>query len=273
MIFYIFTWLMALGLPTLGCLTFWKVEHFYDIYRPVVLFIAGAVGSMVFLFIVCYIIGFITVNMKKEYQKPSRFHRFIINNGMAYIRRLAGIVVKVKGKEKLPKNGSVLVVSNHRSNFDNFLLSEKFFMHRDIAFISKPSNFKIPIVGFFMTRLLYLKIDKNDLLQSLEVIKKATNLMANDVTSIGVFPEGTRSKDGKTMGEFHEGVFNIAIRSKSPIVVCSVNGTEKVHKRFPRLTKVDVHILQVLTYEDYAGLPAKQLSDNVKAMIMNDLNK
>lgn len=274
MIFYLFVLFFAIGFATLGCFTFWPIQQWYNwIFHPILLFIFGYVIGVAILWIFLDIAGRVTVKKGKEYDTPTRFHRFLINNGMAYIRRLAHIIVKVKGQEKVPATSNVLLVCNHRSNFDNFLLSEKMFMHKHIAFISKPNNFKLPLAGRVMQRLGYLSIQRDDLIQSLETMKKASQRLIDGKMSIGVFPEGTRSKDGKTMGEFHEGVFNIAVRAKAPIVVCSICGTENVVRRYPRFTKVNIHVLQVLNYDDYAGQPAKQISENVKAMIQADLDR
>ena len=272
MIFYIFSLLCSFSLAIVGSLTFWPVQQWYDFYIPIVLFIAGFIASIVFMWIVIDIIGWITVNRKKQYNKVYKLNRWILNNGMAYIRRLALITCKVTGKEKLPRSGTYLLVCNHKSNFDNFVLTEKLAMHSNLAFVAKKSNFKIPLAYWHLHKNLYLAIDRNDLLQSLEVMKTATQRIQDGVTSYAIFPEGTRSKDGN-LGPFHEGVFNVAIKAKCPVVICTIKGTDKVTKRFPRFTKTHINICQVLEPEDYDGLPAKALSDKVREVIQYDLEK
>ena len=93
----------------------------------------------------------------------------------------------------------------------------------------------------------------------------------NNATSIAVFPEGTRQNEDK-LGEFHEGVFNIAIHSKAPIVVTAIKGTADVHKRWPfRFTKVRYDIIEVIPYEEYEDMPAKALSDRVHKIMEDHL--
>ena len=272
MFIIIFNILMSIGLSVLSSFTFWKVNAPIDFYKPLIIFISSLIVLLGVWFIFLNLIG-IFFDHKKINKVDRKIAHFFLYQGIQYINIHAGCRVKMVGRSRLPKNNQrFLFVCNHRSNFDP-MLAYVLLKDYHIGFITKPSNFKIPMGGRLMKHLYFQGINRDDPLQSLEVMKKATQLMQDGVTSIGVFPEGTRSKDGKTMGEFHEGVFNIAIRSKKPIVVCSLNGTEKVHKRFPRPTKVQLHVLQTLNYEDYAGIPAKQICDNVKALIQEDLNK
>ncbi len=272
MIFLIFSFACSIFLSVFGSLTFWKVQHPWDFYIPIVLFIAGFVASIAIMWIVIDIIGRITVRRKKEYTKVYKLNRWILNNGMAYIRRLALIRCKVTGKEKIPHGTRYLLVSNHLSNFDNFLYTEKIAMHDNLAFVAKKSNFKIPLATFHLHKNLYLAIDRDDLLQSLQVMKKASDFISNGVTSYAIFPEGTRSKDGN-LGPFHEGVFNVAIKAKCPIVICTIKGTNQVKKRWPRITKTHINVVHVMNVDEYDGLTAKALSDKVREVIQYDLEK
>ena len=163
-----------------------------------------------------------------------------------------------------------LIIANHRSKFDPMILTQ-IYGHKDLAFISKPTNFKIPIGHYFMIRVCYLSIDRYDKLQSLQVMKDAAELIASGASNVGVFPEGTRSEDN-LLGPFHEGVFTIATRSKCPIVVTSFMGTEKIHSNFPkRRTKVTLQMLKVLYPEDYEGMTPKAISDQCYELVKNSL--
>ena len=272
MVFLIFSLLCSFSLAIVGSLTFWPVRHGYDFYIPIVLFIAGYVAATVFLWVVIDLIGRITVNRKKQYTKVYKLNRWILNNGMAYIRRLAMITCKITGKEKIPHGTRYLLVCNHLSNFDNFLISEKVAMHDNLAFVAKKSNFKIPLATFHLHKNLYLSIDRSDLLQSLQVMKTASEFIANGVTSYVIFPEGTRSKTGE-LGPFHEGVFNVAIKAKCPIVICTIKGTKGVGKRWPRITKTHINVCHVMNVDEYDGLTAKAISDKVREIMLYDLNK
>ena len=124
-----------------------------------------------------------------------------------------------------------------------------------------------------MPGLCYLSVDRDDKLQSLETFRRAVSLLQNNAASIGIFPEGTRQTE-TTIGEFHEGTFNIPIHAKAPIVVTTMKNTERVHKNFPfKITKVKWDIIAVITYEEYQGMTAKALSDMVHDMMKEHLEQ
>lgn len=272
MVFYLIALLSGAGLAVVGSLTFWPVTHWYDFYIPIVLFIAGLVAGFCIDWIFLDLSGRITVKKGVKYDKAYKFNRWCLNSGLACIRRLALITCKVKGKNKMPKNRRFLLVCNHRSNFDNFLITDKLLFNTDAPFVTKGSNYKIPLAKFHMHKCLYEKIDRDDLLQSLQVMKTCEERIANDVCSYCIFPEGKRSKDGK-VDQFHEGVFGVALKAKCPIVVCSLQGTEKIHKRYPLITRTKLNVIQVLEYEEFYSMTSKALADQVREMIINDLEK
>lgn len=264
--------LIAAALAVTGSFTFWPVTHGYDFYRPIVLFIGGFIVGIALIWIFIDLIGRICGSKEETDVKPKAICRFALHNGMACIRRLCLITCKVIHKEKMPVNKNYLLVCNHRSNFDNFLISEKLSMNKFLAFITKPSNTKIPLANRLLPQLGYLKIDREDPLQSLQVMKAASDKITNKLTSIAVFPEGTRSKDGN-LGPFHEGVFNIAIKSQCPIVICTIKGTENVKKKFPLPTRTKLEVVGVLNFDEYEGMPAKQISETVRGIIEENLSR
>ena len=76
------------------------------------------------------------------------------------------------------------------------------------------------------------------------------------------------------LGDFHEGVFNIAIKAKCPVVVVTFKNTENIHKNFPkRSTKVKMKIVSTIPYEYFQDKTAKQLSDEVHEIMLRDLSR
>ena len=124
-----------------------------------------------------------------------------------------------------------------------------------------------------MKACCYLSIDRYDKLKSLEVMKEASELIASNSTSIGVFPEGTRSEDA-TLGAFHEGVFSIAKKTNCPIVITSIKGTENIHKNFPkRKTVVELEVLKILYPSDYESMVSKEISDYARELMFKSLGQ
>lgn len=268
MIITLSTVLASIVLAVVGSLTFWPVQHGYDFYKPLVLFIAGLV---VILFIWWWVVALIghCYSQTKEREKPSKNALFWLREGIIVSNHICGALCKVVGKNMLPKNERFLLVCNHVSNFDPMLLTEKL-AKRELVYITKPENLKIPIGGKLMLPSCYCTINRDDPIQSLGVMNKCIKLIENDYASVAVYPEGTRHHDGQ-LGEFHEGVFNIAIKSKAPIVVTTIKNSNKIAKRAPRRTLTKLEIIKVIPFEEYDGMTAKALSDKVRGLMLENL--
>ena len=261
----------SLALPVVGSFTFWKVQNWYDFYIPIVLLLAGFFGAIIFEFIVVGTIS-LFVSRKKDRTKPSKWAYFWLSQGIKCINYFSNVDTKIVGANRLPKNRKFVLVCNHRSNYDPMIIIEKFSI-KQIAFISKESNFKIPMVGPLMRASCYQGIDRNDKEQSLEIIKKCTDFVANDILSIGVFPEGTRQRK-EIIGPFHEGVFNIAIHAKVPLVICALKNTEKIKGRAPfRKTKIILKVIGVVEPEDLEKYTAKSISDMSRDLMIDYLSE
>lgn len=272
MIFEIFALLCAAGATVGGLLTFWPVHEWYDFYRPIVLLIGGYVlGICLICLWLTIVVAFI--DTKKECNKVSKWARFWFTQGLYYLNKHSLALPKIKGREKLPKGERFLLVCNHKSKFDSMLLSEHFAKY-DIAFITKDGNNKIPWGGKLFHKLCYLPINREDKLQSLTQFRKASDYLENDVCNVGVFPEGTRQEEDVILGDFHEGVFNIAIKAKKPIVIVTTKNTALINKNFPfKFTKVTIEIVGVIPYEEIQDMPAKAVCDMVHQIMYENLSK
>lgn len=269
MVLGLFTLFSGIALAVTGSLWFWPVKSGLDFYIPIVLFLAGYIGAIAIAWITVDIIGrFLSLN--KEPKKISKLARFIMTDAMRYIVNHSGATVKISGKNKLPTHERFLLVQNHTSRFDPMIVNA-YFPKLDVAFITKPGNYKIPLAKRLMPHLFYQAIDREDPIQSLGVMKNSIELISNNVTSIGVYPEGTRHGDA-VLGEFHEGVFNICIKAKCPLVVTTLKNANKIHKNFPfKITKVYLDVVAVIPYEAMEGKTAKTLSDEVHQMMLENL--
>ena len=249
-----------------GLLT-WVIKpgNYYHYWAPFLLLIAGYILGVVFMWIALSIYASF-YKKDKEYKKPSKIARFWLSQSIAYINTHGFIKLKIIYDEPLPRE-RFLLVCNHMSKFDPMIIAAKFNKYQ-ISFISKPTNFKIPIGGHLMKASCYLSIDRYDKLKSLETMNEATRLISENLCSIGVFPEGTRHNSVDEFGPFHEGVFGIATKAKCPIVVTSILGSENIHTNFPkRSTKVKFEVLKVIYPEQYQGQTVKQISDNCREII------
>ena len=103
-------------------------------------------------------------------------------------------------------------------------------------------------------------------------IHKATDLLQSGEVSIGVYPEGTRSKTGELL-PFHDGVFRIAKKAGTPIVVMSIQGTEQIHKNvLRRRTDVYLNIAGIIPAERVAEMQARDIGAEVELMLRRSLD-
>ena len=135
---------------------------------------------------------------------------------------------------------------------------------KELAFISKPENFKIPLLGKVARKCMYTAIDRGNAKNAIKTINRTAELIKSGVISFGVYPEGTRSK-GEHMLPFHDGVFKIAQKADAPIVVAAISGTEKIHKNAPwKRTVVHFDIVDVISAEEIKDKSSHEIGDMVK---------
>ena len=223
-------------------------------------FLAYFAGLLLLLFVVG-ILAAPLLSKKRVPRKPNRFARFMLVQaytvGLAFMR----IRCRVTGRELLPPHGtSFLLVCNHLSNFDHMLMIVKLRRY-PISFISKPENFRIPIIGRYLWNSGFLAIDRSSARNAVTTVNETARRIAECGMCYGVFPEGTRSRTGKLL-PFHSGVFHAACRAKSPVLVLHIQGTERVFRNMPwRATHVEMEILDCMDSEFVASHTDAQISD------------
>lgn len=236
------------------------------------------------LFIGCYLVlvllafGFLciicaAVDIEKPQEHDSRFYRSIM---YVYIEALISLVMvrlHTRGLDKTPKEGRFLLVCNHLFLADPGILLHCF-KKSQLAFITKYENYDLPFVGKFMHKILCQPVDRDNDRQALKTILKCIQMIRDDEVSVGVFPEGYTSKDGK-LHPFRPGVFKIAQKTNVPIVVCSIQGTRMIFQDLKKLKKTDVHLhlVDVIQPEQYKGMSTVELSSLVYEKMITDLGE
>ncbi|MGI5935720.1 MAG: lysophospholipid acyltransferase family protein [Oscillospiraceae bacterium] len=208
----------------------------------IIVYILLAVIAAYLVFLCCCALA---VSPDREYKTHSRFYRRVLNDATSIALRLCRVKIHVTGMDKLPAEGRMLFVCNHRSNFDP-LVTWHVLKKWDIAFISKPENFNIPIFGRIARRCCFLAIDRENPRNAYKTIERAVELIKSDQVSVGVYPEGTRNTKSDLL-PFHNGVFKIAQRTGVPIAVLTIAGTDMVHRNFPfRRTHIYLNVVDVI---------------------------
>lgn len=240
-----------------------------DFYIPIVLFVALFIAFLV-LHILLTVVFSLFVSLKKQYDKPNKFYRFWIDKTVEYVFNLLAVKVRVNGAEKLPKDRRFLLVSNHISAFDP-IVCVKALSDYNIVYIAKPEIFKIPIVNAFLNAACFMPIDRENARNAMKTIRRATDLVKNDYASVGVYPEGTRSKTGELL-EFKDGVFYTAKKAPCPVVVMTVKGTNKFWKCvYSRKNIIEINILKVIEPQEFESKATHEISELAKEIMLNNL--
>ncbi len=209
--------------------------------------------------------------MKKEYKKTNKFYNWVFVLWYRYMMIVGLLRLHVTGYEKVPFGTHFLLVSNHRSKFDNFVQCAVL-KKTQIAYISKPENFKIPMGRRYMRRGLYLSIARNNPREAMGTILKAIEYIKSDIVSIGIFPEGTRSTDG-SLKDFKPGSFKIAEKAGCPVVVCCMQGTENIAKNWPfKKTDVYMDILEVIPAAVWAEKSTVEVAKYAQELVQKNID-
>lgn len=229
-------------------------------------FLFGLAAAFAFFFVMAQL-----VDIHKPQEQDSAFYRKMIHLYVDSILLLARVKLRVTGAEKMPKDGRIMLVANHRDNLDPaFLLTA--FREKQLAFISKREVQSFFIVGKVMHKLLCQPINRENDKEALKTILRCIQIIKEDKASIAVFPEGYIYPDRK-LHRFRHGVFKIATKTNVPIAVCTLRGTTRVLPSFKRLkpSEVEIHLVDVIYPEDYAQMTTVELGDKIYELMAADL--
>ncbi len=220
---------------------------------------------------VCYLVVTSLFFSKEPPERPGRFASLTVRLALPWFSLLLGTRLKVKGKEKMPKEHAVYIC-NHRSAFDPvFVMSA--FPRRKTAFVSKLSVEKYPFIGPYMRACGYIFVDRESPMQAMRAIRRATKYVKENKLNYGVFPEGTRSRDGSLL-PFKEGAFALAKKADTPIAVMTIEGSETAISRLPfRLPRVTVTVLGVIPVSEVRERTVQELAETARAMMEQALQK
>ncbi len=146
--------------------------------------------------------------------------------GLVFITRVAGMRVNVEGRENIPE-GVCLFVANHTSNADAPAIVGA--IPRRLAIFGRKSLFDIPIVGLAFRLAKFVPVDRGNREAALGSVKQAVEYIKTG-SSFLVYPEGTRSPDGR-MQRFKKGSFVMAIEAGVPIVPVACAGAHRIMKK------------------------------------------
>lgn len=253
--------------------TKYLAQPLYDqIWIALMLVIAYSVGFALAYAIVLYILTELTVKLDEPQEKPSKFWQVQYNALAEAVCTVCNLRIHVTGLEKIPTDRRFLLVCNHRSLFDP-LVKVTVLKDFDIVYVSKASNFKIPIAGKMMHKTGCLAIDRENNREALKTIQKMTELINNDEASVCIYPEGTRNKDDELL-PFHAGSFKAAQKTGAPVVVVALRGTDIIQKNAPfKKTDIYIDVVKVIDGEFVKNNPTAATAQIAREAIQTKLDE
>jgi len=168
----------------------------------------------------------------------------------------------VKGKEKVPKYGPLIVVSNHVSYLDPPIVGAA--VKRQLHFMAKQELFEKKWFGYILNQMGTFPVKRG--VPDKSAIRKSLNILNND-KALCMFPEGTRIKTGK-LGEAKPGVTLIALMSKSPILPVAIKHSDENNK------SLQVSIGKPFLLDEYYDKKLnRDQKDEVGELIMNKIGE
>lgn len=167
--------------------------------------------------------------------------------------------------ENVPETNAVLY-GNHISSFDPGIILYEF-RHTTITAIAKKELFQIPVFGKWLVNRRIIPMHRNNARKDAEAIIKATKCVKEGQPMI-IFPEGTLSRDGELL-PFRDGAFRVALKSRQPIVVFRIKGTNEHRWYHIRRKMCTVEFFPPIPYEEYKDMNTHEIGEMVREIILN----
>ena len=220
-----------------------------------------------FLFLIASFIWLLTFLVDKRLKILHLYSSFWAS---IYLWVWPGLKIKIDGRDKIRKDVTYMVISNHQSHIDILAYFSVFFHFK---WVSKASVFGLPFIGWNMVLNRYIKLKRGDA----ESIKKMLIECEKTIdrgSSVFMFPEGTRSYDGMTK-PFKHGAFTLAQKKKIPILPLAISGTidmmPKNSLAYSGNHRVFIKVLDEIPYESFKDMNPEELANMARDQISKNI--
>lgn len=181
------------------------------------------------------------------------------------------IELQVSGQENIPRENGFMLYSNHQGMFDILAIAAT--CDAPFGVVLKKELYNIPFLHQIALCTKSFAMDREDVRQSLTVIQNVTQEVKSGRNYL-IFPEGTRSRLGNTMVDFHSGSFRCATKSHCPIVPIALIDCFKVlDQKGSKPVTVQIHYLKPVLYEEYKDMNTTGLAALVRGRIEEKISE
>jgi 1-acyl-sn-glycerol-3-phosphate acyltransferase len=180
--------------------------------------------------------------------------------------------VRVEDLHKICPDETYVMVANHQSLLD-ILVMFRIFAH--FKWVSKIENFRVPFIGWNMTMNRYIKLRRGNKASVIQMMRACEKTLAQG-NSIMMFPEGTRSHDGR-LKRFKPGAFELAKDTGTAILPIVVEGTANALPKKGVVLRgrhpIRIRVLDPIPHRSFANDPVEALTDRVHAIFAGELEE
>ncbi len=195
--------------------------------------------------------------------RPARSVTAMVSFWGRFLCRLAGVRVRVEGLENLEPGRPVILAANHQSQFD--IMALQGYLDADFRWMAKEELFRVPVWGTAMRRAGYIPVDRSHGKAAMKSLVEAARRIAEG-TSVIIFPEGTRSPDGR-LQPFKAGAMVLAIKAGVPLVPVAISGTHRILPKGKLLAqpgRATIRVGKPLSTEGYTSKDKQKLAERLE---------
>ncbi len=182
----------------------------------------------------------------------------------------AGVSVEIAGRERIRKGESYIIMSNHQSLYDILALVTS--LRVQFRWVIKKELLRVPLFGYALYASRNIFIDRSNSEKARASLRRGVGRLPKGV-SVLIFPEGTRSVDGR-LGDFKKGGFILAVDREFPILPVTVNGSRKILAARSVVFspgKITVTVGEPVSSRGLGGEAVPALVEKVKSVIGGNL--
>lgn len=175
------------------------------------------------------------------------------------------------GADLIPKRDGFIMFPNHQGLFDVLALFAT--CPRPFSVVIKKEAAELVLVKQVLGAMRSLSMDRDDIKDQVRVIGEVTRRVKQGDNFV-IFPEGHRSRNGNEILEFKSGTFKSAVKAGCPIVpVALINSYRPFDIRSLRRERVEIHYLEPIYPDQYAGMKTVEIAQIVHDRIQEEINR
>mgnify|MGYP001277864796 CR=1 FL=1 len=186
------------------------------------------------------------------------------------ILKIGGIRLNVRGLEALDPGRNYIFIANHQSFIDIPALSQAL-IHFQLRWVAKKELLWIPLFGWALWSSRNIIVDRSNFSKARTSLEKARETVEAGI-SVVIFPEGTRGTEGQIL-PFKRGGFLLALKTRTPIVPVTINGSDAVLSRGDwRIKKGEIEIVvnKPIPVEKYQEGRLRDLAELVRETVVSN---